>query len=93
MMLQVTVTSSTIILSQTSFSLYLYNKWTNFHKLSCAGKPQMRAIHTYVGGAKATTNDWDIRLSVAVKALSANISWMAEQIHTIKLVLESAWSI
>jgi len=57
MMLQVTVTSSTIILSQTSFSLYLYNKWTNFHKLSCAGKPQMRAIHTYVGGAKATTND------------------------------------
>jgi len=57
MMLQVTVTSSTIILSQTSFSLYLHNKWTNFHKLSCAGKPQMRAIRTYMGGTKTTTND------------------------------------
>ena len=32
----------------------------------------------------------DIRLSVAVKALSANISWMAEQIHTIELALGSA---
>jgi len=50
----------------------------------------MRAIHTYVGYTKATTNDWDIRPSVAVKALSANISWMAEQICTIKLALESA---
>jgi len=50
----------------------------------------MRAIHTYVGCTKATTNDWDIRLSVSVKALSANISWMAEQIHTIELALESA---
>ena len=50
----------------------------------------MRAIHTYVGYTKVTTNDWDIRPSVAVKALSANISWMAEQIHTIELVLESA---
>ena len=35
-------------------------------------------------------NDWDIRLSVAVKALSANISWMAKQIHKIKHALESA---
>jgi len=50
----------------------------------------MRAICTYVGGTKVTTNDWDIRPSVAVKALSANISWMAEQIHIIKLALESA---
>ena len=77
-------------LSQTSFSLYLHNKWTDFHKLSCAGKPQMRAIHTYMGGTKATTNDWDIRPSVAVKALSANISCMAEHIHMIELALESA---
>ena len=50
----------------------------------------MRAIHIYVGYTKATTNDWDIRPSVAVKALSANISWTAEQIHIIKLALESA---
>ena len=50
----------------------------------------MRAICTYVGCTKATTNDWDIRPSVAVKALSANISWTAEWIHTIKLVLGSA---
>jgi len=77
-------------LSQTSFSLYLYNQWAYFHKLSCARKPQMRAIHTYMGCTKATTNDWDIRPSVAIKALSANISWMAEQIHTIKLVLGRA---
>ena len=46
-----------IELSQTSFSLYLHNQWTNFHKLSCAGKPQMRAIRTYAGCTKATTND------------------------------------
>jgi len=50
----------------------------------------MRAIRTYAGYPKAITNDWDIRPSVAVKALSANISWMAEQIHTIELALESA---
>ena len=50
----------------------------------------MRAIHIYVGSTKATTNDWDIRPLVAIKALSANISWMAERIHTIELVLESA---
>ena len=51
----------------------------------------MRAICTYVGCIKATTNDWDIRPSVAVKALSANISWTAEWIHTIELALESAY--
>jgi len=50
----------------------------------------MRAIHTYVGCTKATTNDWDIGPSVAVKASSANISWMAEQIYTIELALEDA---
>ena len=59
------------------------------HKLSCAGKPQMRAICTYAGCTKATTNDWDIRPSVAVKASSANISWTAKQICMIKLALES----
>ena len=75
---------------QTSFSLYLHNQWTDFHKPNCAGKPQMRAIRTYVGCTKVATNDWDIRTSVAVKALFANISWMAEQIRTIKLELESA---
>ena len=60
-----------LAMSQTSFSLYLHNQWTDFHKLSCTGKPQIRAICTYVGCTKATTNDWDIRPSVAVKALSA----------------------
>ena len=51
----------------------------------------MRAICTYVEGIKAITNEWDIRPSVAVKALSASISWMAEQICTIELALESAY--
>ena len=78
------------ILSQTSFSLYLHNQGTDFHKLSCTGKPQMRAIHIFMGHTKAITNDWDIRPSVAIKALSANISWMAEQINTIELALGSA---
>ena len=45
----------------------------------------MRAIYT-----KVTTNNWDIRPLVAVKALFVNISWIAEQIHTIELALESA---
>ena len=45
----------------------------------------MRAIYT-----KVTTNNWDIRLLVVVKALFVNISWIAEQIHMIELVLESA---
>jgi len=51
----------------------------------------MRAICTYVGFTKVTTNDWGIRSSVAVKALSADISWMTGQVHTIKLGLESAY--
>ena len=49
----------------------------------------MRAICTYMRYIKAATNDWDIRPSVAVKALSANISWTAKWIHTIELGLES----
>jgi len=77
------------LLSQTSFSLYFHNQWTDFHKLSCAVKPQIRAIHIYMGCTKATTNDWDIRPSVAVKTLSANISQMAKWICTIELALES----
>jgi len=77
-------------LSQTSFSLYLHNKWTDFHEQSCTGKPQIRAIHAYTGCTKVTTNDWDIRPSVAIKTLSANISWTAEWIHIIKLAMESA---
>ena len=78
------------VLSQTSFSLYLHNQWTYFHKLSYTGKPKIRAICTYVECTKAITNDWDIRPSVAIKALSANILWTAERIHMIELVLESA---
>jgi len=77
-------------LSQTLFSLYLHNQWTNSHKLSCAGKLQMRAICIFVGGTKVTMNDWDIRPSVAVKDLSANISWTAEWIRMIELALESS---
>ena len=50
----------------------------------------MRAICTYVGYIKATTNNWDIRPLVTVKVVSVNISWMAEWIHTIELALESA---
>ena len=59
-------------LSQTSFSLYLHNQWTDVYKLSCTVKPQMRAICIYVGYTKATTNNWDIRSSVTVKSLFAN---------------------
>ena len=44
-----------------------------------------------MGCIKAITNDWDIRPSVAVKALSDNISWTAKQIHIIELVLKSAY--
>jgi len=51
----------------------------------------MRAICIYVGYTKVTTNDWDIKPSVAVKASSANISWTAEHIRTIELALESAY--
>jgi len=50
----------------------------------------MMAICTYMGYTKGIINDWDIRPSVAVKALSANISWIVEWIHTIELALESA---
>ena len=50
----------------------------------------MRAIRICVGCTKVTTNNWDIRPSVAVKALSANISRTAEQIHMIELTLKSA---
>ena len=78
-------------MSQTSFSLYLHNQWTDFHKLSCTGKPQIRAICTYMGYTKATANNQDIRPLVAVKALSANISWMARRICTIELALGSAY--
>jgi len=78
-----------ISLSQTSFSLYPHNQQTNFYKLSCAGKPQIRAICTYIGCTKVTTNNWDIRSSVTIKALFANISWTARWICTIKLALES----
>jgi len=40
---------------------------------------------------KVTTNNWDIRLSVTVKALLVDILWMARQIHIIKPVLESTY--
>ena len=50
----------------------------------------MRAICICVECTKVTTNDRDIRPSIAVKALSANISRMAKWIHMIELVLESA---
>ena len=43
-----------------------------------------------MGCTKATINDWDIRPSVVVKALSADILWTAEQICMIKLALGSA---
>ena len=44
-------------MSQTSFSLYLHNQWTDFHKLSCTRKPQMSAIHIYAGYTKVTTKN------------------------------------
>ena len=47
------------------------------------------AIYIYVGCTKATTSNWDIRPSVTVKVLLANISWMAGWIHMIELVLVS----
>ena len=57
-------------------------------KLLC--KAPNEAIHTYVGCTKVTINDWDIRPSAALKAFSANISWIAEWICTIELVLEES---
>jgi len=50
-------TKEIVIVSQTSFNLYLHNQWTDFHKLSYAEKPQMRAICTYMECTKAITND------------------------------------
>ena len=54
---QCSTTDIGLYLSQTSFSLYLHNQWTDFHKLSCAGKPKMRAIRICAGCTKVTTND------------------------------------
>ena len=51
----------------------------------------MRTISIYMGYIKVTTNNQDIRPLVTIKVSLANISWMARQIHTIKLVLESAY--
>ena len=51
----------------------------------------MGAIHTYTEYTKVTTNSWDIRSSVAIKVLLAIISWMAEWIHMIELMLESTY--
>ena len=53
----------------------------------------MKAICIYKGYTKVTTNNQDIRPSVTVKVLLADISWMAGWICTIKLVLESAYQI
>ena len=61
-----------LALLQTSFSLYLYNQWTDFHKLS--GKPQIRAIHIYAGCTKVITSNQDIKSLVTIKTLFANIS-------------------
>ena len=47
------------------------------------------AIYIYMGCTKATTSNWDIRPSVTVKVLLANISWMAGWIHMIELMLAS----
>ena len=43
-----------------------------------------------MGCIKVITNDWDIMPLVAIKALSANISWIDKQICMIEFVLESA---
>ena len=51
----------------------------------------MRTICIYVEYIKVTTNNWDIKPSVTVKVLLADISWTARQIHIIELVLESAY--
>ena len=48
------------------------------------------AICIYVGYIKTIINNWDIRPLVTAKSSLANISWIARQIHTIELVLESA---
>jgi len=51
----------------------------------------MMAICTYMECTKVTTNNWDIRPSVTIKVLLTIISWMAEQIYTIELALESTY--
>jgi len=51
----------------------------------------MRTIYIYMKCTKAITNNQDIRPSVTIKALLANISWLARWIHMIKLVLKSAY--
>ena len=56
--------------SQNSFSLYLHNQWTNFHKLSYTGKPQMRAICIYIEYTQVITNNRDIELSVTIRFFS-----------------------
>ena len=50
----------------------------------------MRAICTYARCTKATPKNWDIKLSVTVKVLLANISWTTGWTYIIELVLESA---
>ena len=74
---------------QTSFNLYSYNQWTNSHKPSCTEKPQIRAIHTYIGYIKAITNNQDIRPLVTVKVLLAINLEMTIWILMIKVTLES----
>jgi len=44
-----------------------------------------------VGCTEAITNNQDIRSSVSVKALLANISWTARWVHKNELALESAY--
>ena len=61
------------------------------HKLSCTVKSQIRAICTYIGCTKVTTNNWDIMSLITIKYLFANISRITRWIYIIKLVLESAY--
>ena len=56
--------------SQNSFSLYLHNQWTTFHKLSYTRKPKMRAICTYIEYTQVITNTRDIKLSVTIMFFS-----------------------
>ena len=51
------------------------------------------AICTYMGYTKVITNNWDIRPSVTIKVSLAIISWMAGQIHMVKLTLENTYQI
>ena len=46
----------------------------------------MRAICVYIGYTKVTTNNWDIKSLVTAKAFLANISWIAKQIITNKIL-------